>query len=51
MKKAAIILVILFATATITSCKSTKGCGLTGDANTPNTNPIVNISEVNSEIV
>ena len=30
MKKIAILLVILFATASLTSCKSQKGCGLTG---------------------
>ena len=38
MKKTAILLVILFATASLTSCKSQKGCGLTGDASTPITN-------------
>lgn len=30
MKKLAVLLLFVFATATITSCKSTKGCGLTG---------------------
>ena len=30
MKKLAILLLFVFATATINSCKSTKGCGLTG---------------------
>ena len=44
MKKIVILLVILFATASLTSCKSQKGCGLTGDIDTPTTNPIENIS-------
>lgn len=30
MKKIAILLVFVFAAAMITSCKSSKGCGLTG---------------------
>jgi hypothetical protein len=30
MKKFAILLLFIFTAATITSCKSTKGCGLTG---------------------
>jgi uncharacterized lipoprotein YajG len=52
MKKVAILLVFIFATASLTSCKSTKnGCGLTGDATSPSSNPIENISSVESEIV
>ncbi|MDT0552239.1 hypothetical protein [Urechidicola vernalis] len=34
MKKIAILLVFVFAAAMITSCKSSKGCGLTGSLNT-----------------
>jgi hypothetical protein len=51
MKKIAILLVILFATASLTSCKSSKGCGLTGDVDTPTTNPIENISNVGTTVV
>ena len=52
MKKVAILLVFIFATASLTSCKSTKrGCGLTGDISSPSSNPIENISGVESEIV
>lgn len=41
MKKFAILLIFVFASAMITSCKSSKkGCGLTGDINTPIANPI-----------
>lgn len=51
MKKIAILLVILFATASLTSCKSQKGCGLTGDIDTPTTNPIENISTAETTVV
>ena len=51
MKKIAILLVFIFATASLTSCKSTKGCGLTGDVSSPSSNPIENVSSVDSEIV
>jgi hypothetical protein len=44
MKKIAILLVFIFAAASLTSCKASKGCGLTGDANTPDSNPMENIS-------
>lgn len=44
MKKIAILLVFVFAAASLTSCKASKGCGLTGDANTPDSNPMENIS-------
>ena len=39
MKKLAILIIFIFAAATISSCKSAKGCGLTGDLNSPNSNP------------
>jgi len=51
MKKIAILLVILLATASLTSCKSQKGCGLTGDIDTPTTNPIENISTADTAVV
>ncbi len=51
MKKVAIVLVFIFATSSLTSCKSTKGCGLTSDISTPEINPIENITSVESEIV
>jgi hypothetical protein len=44
MKKIAILLVFVFATASLTSCKASKGCGLTGDANTPDLNPMENVT-------
>ncbi len=37
MKKIAILLIFIFATATLTSCKSSKGCGLTGSVDGPTT--------------
>ena len=48
MKKVAILLVFLFATASLTSCKSTKGCGLTGDSTSPSSNPVENVSDINN---
>ncbi|WP_156772385.1 hypothetical protein [Urechidicola croceus] len=52
MKKTAILLVFIFALAILSSCKSTKkGCGLTGDTNNPNINPIEQISVVETAIV
>jgi len=44
MKKTAILFIFIFAAATITSCKSTKGCGLTGDTDTPVISPIENLT-------
>ncbi len=44
MKKIAILFVFIFAAATMTSCKSSKGCGLTGAIDTPTSNPIENLS-------
>ena len=44
MKKIAILLVFIFAAATMTSCKSSKGCGLTGSTDTPTSNPIEMVS-------
>ncbi len=51
MKKIAILLVILFATASLTSCKSQKGCGLTSDVDTPTSNSIENISTADTIVV
>ena len=34
MKKIAIVLIFIFAAASLTSCKSSKGCGLTGSVDT-----------------
>ena len=51
MKKIAILLVFVFAAASLTSCKASKGCGLTGDVDTPTTNPIENISNANTTVV
>lgn len=36
MKKLAILLVFVFASASLTSCKSQKGCGLTGSVDSLN---------------
>lgn len=43
MKKVVILFIFIFAVATMTSCKSAKGCGLTGDTVTPVINPIENV--------
>lgn len=40
MKKLAILLIFVFAAATISSCKSAKGCGLTGKVDIQKTNSI-----------
>ena len=40
MKKLAILFIFIFAAATISSCKSAKGCGLTGKADVENANTI-----------
>lgn len=44
MKKIAIALIIVFAAASMTSCKASKGCGLTGDASTPNSNSVEQVA-------
>ena len=44
MKKLILLFIFIFAAATFTSCKSQKGCGLTGTVDTPVTNPIEQIS-------
>lgn len=44
MKKIAILFIFVFAVAAFTSCKSTKGCGLTGATDTPVQNNIEQIS-------
>lgn len=51
MKKIAILFVFIFAAATMTSCKSSKGCGLTGDVNTPTSNPIESISTADTAVI
>lgn len=51
MKKLAILFVFIFATASLTSCKSQKGCGLTGDTDAKSTNPIEKVSTVDSSVV
>jgi len=40
MKKLVILFIFIFAAATISSCKSAKGCGLTGKADVQNSNTI-----------
>jgi hypothetical protein len=40
MKKLAILFIFIFAAATISSCKSAKGCGLTGKTEVQNSNTI-----------
>ncbi len=44
MKKLAILFIFIFAAATISSCKSAKGCGLTGKADILNSNTIEVVS-------
>ena len=44
MKKLAILFIFIFAAATLSSCKSAKGCGLTGKADVQNSNTIEVIS-------
>lgn len=51
MKKLAILLVFIFAAASLSSCKASKGCGLTGDANSPDSNPIEKVSSQETAIV
>lgn len=49
MKKIAILLIFVFATASLTSCKSQKnGCGLTGSVDTLNL--IENVSTFETSI-
>ena len=40
MKKIAILIIFIFAVTAMTSCKSSKGCGLTGSTDTPVQNSI-----------
>ena len=40
MKKIAILIIFIFTVTAMTSCKSTKGCGLTGSTDTPVQNGI-----------
>lgn len=47
MKKLAILIIFIFAAATISSCKSAKGCGLTGKTDVQNSNSI-ELLKVNS---
>lgn len=51
MKKLAILFVFIFATASLTSCKSQKGCGLTSDTDTPTINPAEQVSAVDTTVV
>ena len=51
MKKLAILFVFIFATASLTSCKSQKGCGLTSDSDAHSTNPVETVSTADSSVV
>ncbi|MCF6280026.1 MAG: hypothetical protein L3J14_06730 [Flavobacteriaceae bacterium] len=51
MKKLAILFVFIFVAASLTSCKSQKGCGLTGDINTPKSTPVENVTTAETVVV
>ena len=40
MKKIAILILFIFALTTVTSCKSQKGCGLTGSVDSLHIQPV-----------